>query len=128
LEERNIQLLKFDPYPPTASFLGGMVKSLVKQVKRMITSSVRCKLPYEHFNFLIRECIMLVDKRPIAFKATLRDPNVDDSVGVITPELLIKGYDVPSIAVVDVLEDARADDWSPDTDSHTEYLFRRFDK
>ena len=34
-KERNIKVLVFSPYPPGASFLGGMVESLVKQVKHV---------------------------------------------------------------------------------------------
>lgn len=57
-------------------------------------------LTYDHFNFAVRECNMLINKRPIAFKSTLVNPDSDSSVCVLTPEKLIRGFDVPSLAVV----------------------------
>lgn len=105
LKERNIKLLNFQPYPANASFLGGLVESLVKQVKNMIYSSIgRNVLTYDHFYFLVKEVNMLVNKRPIAYKATLVNQETDPSVSVITPEMLVRGYEVPCIAVIPQLE------------------------
>ena len=101
LRERNINVLSFEPYPPNASFLGGIVESLVKQVKFMLYSSINKNLlKYKEFCFVVRECNHLVNKRPIACKSLAVDSRSDTSLEVLTPEMLVKGYDVPSIAVV----------------------------
>jgi hypothetical protein len=111
LQEKNILTLEFMPYPAGASFLGGIVESLVKQVKHMVYASISKNiLPFDEFNFLVQECCMLINKRPIAYSSMLRDPaNEDDSLGVITPELLIRGYDVPCISVIPQLDCEIAD-------------------
>jgi len=113
LTERNIRVLEFNPYPAGASFLGGTVESLVKQTKNMISTSIsKNVLPIEQFCFLLSECRLLINKRPIACKKVLTDPMNDLSLTAITPEQLVKGYDVPAIAVVPHLhcDDDRVDD------------------
>jgi hypothetical protein len=104
LTERKIEQLTFEPYPSQASYLGGIVESLVKQVKFMILSSVgKNVLPYDQFNFYVKECNMLINKRPITCTPLLINPNTDSLDQVLTPEKLVKGYDVPSIAVIPYL-------------------------
>ena len=101
LTERGIEHLKFEPYPANASFLGGIVESLVKQVKHMIHSALgKNILEVEEFNLLIRECEMLINKRPLAGETTVLNKNIDETVQVLTPEMLVKGYDVPSLRVL----------------------------
>lgn len=119
LKERNIKFLNFTPYPSGASFLGGVVESLVKEVKKVLNSSLsKSILHYDDFYFLVQECLMLVNKRPVAYKSLLSDSgNNDDSVTVITPELLVKGYDVPTISIVPQLDEDLGDSHSCVNDS-----------
>ena len=99
--ERNIRLLEICPYPPNASMLGGVVESLVKQVKNMIYSSIRTNiLPEDQLSLLIKEINTLINKRPIGFKENIINPLVDETVSFLTPEMLLKGYDVPSMLVI----------------------------
>jgi hypothetical protein len=133
LTERNIKSLSFEPYPAHASFLGGIVESLVKQVKNMVYSSMgRNVLALEQFSLLIRECNMLINKRPISCNPLLTNPFIDRSALVITPELLIRGYDVPSVAVVPHLsaEDSPVGDapWCLDRAAAEEHLLNTFSK
>ena len=116
LIEQNIKVLDFCPYPPNSSFLGGTVEALVKQVKNIIFAAIsRNILPLNKFEFLVCECKMLINKRPIAFKPLLIDPNTDISKLALTPEMLIKGYEVPSIAIVPQLH-------SRDSDTDGDYI------
>ena len=121
LTERGIEKLSFDPYPPHASFLGGIVESLVKQVKFMIHSSLgKNILSYPHFEFLIKEVNMLINKRPFTCKQLLIDPSIDKEGLVLTPELLIRGYEVPALAVIPHLnidEDNEDALWCPTEDN-----------
>ena len=59
LKERNIKVLAFSPCPPGASSLGGMVESLVKQVKHVVNAAISKRLLcYDYFYFVIRECMI----------------------------------------------------------------------
>ena len=123
LQERNIRTLDFMPYPAGASFLGGTVESLVKQVKNLFYSSVSRKiLIYEEFEFIVNEIKMLINKRPLGFKQPSYQPP-DDNIGVLTPELLLKGYDVPSLSIIPQLDDC--DDFFTNQPSVSE-LYRDF--
>ena len=99
LKIRNISNLQFTPYPANASYLGGLVESLVKQVKYMIYSSIsRNRLSIDHFRFIVHEANMLINKRPLCMKESLADPYSFEFP--LTPEKLVKGYDVPCIAII----------------------------
>lgn len=127
LEEHQIKVTQFCPYPPGASYLGGVVESLVKQVKRIMNAAIgNIKLTYDHFLCLVQECKMLINKRPVAFKSILVNHNVDKSVDVITPELLVRGYDIPSIPLIIGSSDETEDDpdWQP-REPGIEELFQR---
>ena len=128
LKERNINMLEFSPYPAGASFLGGVVESLVKQVKHLIYSSIGKRyLNLDEFYFITSECKMLVNKRPIGYRDSLREPGED--FPIITPELLLKGYDVDFLAIIPQLNDADGDrDYRPNIAGNTESLFESFKK
>ena len=125
LKERNIKLLEFNPYPPGASYLGGVVESLVKQVKHLIYSSIsRNVLQFDEFSFLVSESKMLINKRPIAYKRGLTD--LSSYMTVLTPEILIKGYDVPSLSILPQM-DCEDRDFSTDIDPNRKQLFDSFE-
>ena len=135
LIEHNIKPLSFAPYPAGASFLGGLVESLVKQVKRVLYSSVgKNVLDFEQFAFLVKECNMLVNKRPIGFKPSLRNPNINTTdSGLLTPEILVKGYEIPSLVIAPHLhhdEVLPAEDsfWGRHGDLDTDSLFLSLEK
>ena len=60
-------------------------------------------LTFRDFEFLICKTIHLVNRRPIAFKEALRDSHLDVP-DPITPELLIRGYTLPSINLIPELQ------------------------
>jgi hypothetical protein len=133
LIERNIEVLDFCPYPANASYLGGIVESLVKQVKNAIYSSISKNiLSYDHFHFLVQECKMLINKRPIAYQSALIDRKIDCDRFALTPEMIIKGYEIPSISIIPALhseEDLPNDTpWEPEESAVNKILFKNFKK
>ena len=112
LTEKNIKFLDFVPYPARASFLGGFVENLVKQVKKMINASLsNTVLSYEHFCLFIKKCKVLVNKRPIGCQRLVTDQSSQE-FEVLTPEMLIYGRDIPVISVIPQIN----------TDKDIEYL------
>ena len=128
LKQNNVEKLTHENYPSGASFLGGAVESMVGQVKNILYSSnEHRKLTKDQFQFVVAEAKALVNKRPIAFKNSLSDNNVEDSPCTITPEVLLKGYEVPSFNILaqDRDEDASDISWEPST-SNQQKLFESF--
>jgi len=117
LNEHGIREFSFEHYYKGNSALGGLVESLVKASKRLIYGSIRNNvLDYFNFEFTISEVKHLINKRPVAFKEALRDSGTVDVPSPITPEMLLRGYDLPSVNCVPDLQctDAGADpNWEP---------------
>ena len=67
----------------------------------MIFGSVRnLVLPISGHEFLIAEINHLVNKRPIAFAAALRDDSLETLPAAITPEILLHGRELVSVKVI----------------------------
>lgn len=126
--------MHFHTYPPTSSYLGGVVESLVKQVKFMFHSSIAKNiLSYDHFYLLVGEINMLINKRPIAFKPLLNNPDIDpETPSMLSPEILLKGYDVPNMVIAPHLhiKESTGDDpdWVLNQNSDQEKLYNRYKK
>lgn len=86
----------------------------------MIYGSIRkLVLPRTDFEFLIAQVIHLANRRPVAFKHALRDSNVNDYIpSPITPEILIKGFELPSINIIPHLQckDESDPSWDPNVE------------
>ena len=124
LLENNIKTIDFMPYPAGASQLGGLVESMIKQVKNIITKSVgRRILEDQDFELLVKKTIMLVKKRPIAFKNSLT--TIDAEVNAITPEMILKGREV---TCVNILPPNNTEDLDDVTGSETSTIERRYDQ
>lgn len=101
LNENGINSVSFDQYYKGCSKLGGMVETCVKMTKRLLYGSVRNNcLSVKDFDFLICNVVHLINRRPVAFKEALRDCSGDDVPSPITPECLVKGYDLVSVNVI----------------------------
>ena len=102
LEENQIKSVSFSHYPKGCEKLGGLVETCVKMVKRLIYGAIRNNLlNYSEFEYIICEANHLINRRPIAFKDALRDCSVKELVpSPITPEMLIKGYELVSINII----------------------------
>lgn len=105
--ENKISLFQFEPYPAGSSKLGGAVESLVKQVKNLMKSCTgQNVLNIRDFEFLVKEAMCIINKRPVAYKNNLTSSNVDTLLdSCITPERLIKGFDVPSMSILAPISD-----------------------
>ena len=116
-EEQGIKPLKFDHFFKGCSALGGMVESCVKITKRLIFGSIKnIILPLRDFEFILNQTIHIANKRPIAFKETLRDSNFNEVPDIISPESLIRGYHLFSINIIPQFHEISDDlSWDPDT-------------
>ena len=110
-EERNMKSIKFDHYFKGCNELGSLVEICMKLTKRLIHGSIRNNvLDLIDFQFIVAQTVHLVNKRPIAFKESLRGRN-DEAPSPITPEILLKGYDLASIDIVPSSEPGSDSDW-----------------
>ena len=124
LLKNNIKTIDFMPYPAGASQLGGLVESMIKQVKNIITKTIRKNiLEDQDFELLVKKTIMLVNKRPIAFKNSLTA--IDADVDAITPEMILKGREV---TCVNILPPNNSEDLDEVTGSETNTVERRYEK
>ena len=130
LTEHNVKKLNFSTYPPHASYLGGVVESLVKQVKNLLFVSMgKTVLTFDKFWLLVCECRMLVNKRPIAFKNAVNGNSGDSTISSLTPELLLKAYDVPCVSVIPYsVGEGLNDVYEPDINVTDSNLFNRFEE
>ena len=115
LKSHDIKSVNFSQYAKGNSQLGGLVESMVKLTKLCIYGAIRnLVLGLEDFEFLIEQVISVVNKRPIALKETLRDSDVNQVIpGVITPEIILRGYELPAPNLIPGLEkrDSSDPDW-----------------
>lgn len=92
---------------------------MVKQVKHIIVAGLGNRIvPLSEFQFIVAEAECLVNKRPIALKSLLSANDKDpDLPCAITPELLIRGYEVPSMNILPVESGDSLDDmdWLPNS-------------
>ena len=113
--ELGVSPISFEQYFKGHSQLGSMVEICVKLTKRLIYGGIRNNiLPFRDFEFIIFTTIHLVNRRPIAFRDCLRDSEVDIPKP-ITPENLIRGYDLVSINLIPELH-GDGNDWVPSGD------------
>ena len=116
-EENNVKALKFQQYFKGCSKLGSLVEVCVKMVKRLLFGSIKnMVLSYHDFEFLVCHTVHLANRRPIAFKESLREADTDAIPEPITPEHLIKGYQLTSLNIIPDLHGIPDDDpeWNSD--------------
>ena len=123
-QKNNIQSLEFSQYYTGCHKLGGLVETCVKLTKDLISASIKkLVLDYLDFEFIICQTVHIVNRRPIAFKESLRENSVDELPEIITQECLIYGYNLTSLNVIPELQAEPEDtDWTPGSKSvKTEY-------
>ena len=117
LTERDIKTISFEQYAKGHSELGSLVETMVKLVKRLLFGSIRnLILDYFQYEFIVKQTIHMINRRPIAFKSGLRDGSVQECVPqAITPEILIRGHELVSLNTIPSLEDKDTNDpqWLP---------------
>ena len=128
-QENNIQPLKFDHFYKGHSQLGSLVEICVKMTKKLIYGAIKTNvLDLRDFEFIIAQTIHVVNRRPIAFKDSLRSNNIEDVPETITPEKLIKGFDLSSINVIPNLQDNPMDDPTWLNCNHTQGIVDQYEK
>ena len=126
LNEHKIKDLKYHIVPSKAAFMNSLSETMIKQVKNLIFKSIGNKvIDYFDFEFLINRIKYLINSRPIGIKDTLTN---DTDSPIITPNLLIKGYEpmtlltVPSLHLQDGKEQIEDPDWQPGPIKYDKYL------
>ena len=113
LRSNGIQTLKVEQYPKGSNELGGLVESGVKLAKRLLFGSIRNKiLDILDFQFQVAQTVHLLNRRPLFFKEAVRDGVTDILPSPITPEILIRGYELVSMNLVPQLNKP-LDDYVP---------------
>ena len=59
---------------------------------------------------IVNQTVHLVNKRPLTFKEGLRSLKLDEIPELITPEMLIRGFDTCSINIIPMLQGSADDD------------------
>ena len=114
LSQQGIKEISFQHYAKGNSSLGSLIESMVKQVKYLIYKSIgKVILDYFEFEYVVCKTVNLINKRPIGFKDGLRTLGPDEMPEVITPELILKGYEPLSFNVIPDLQPDQ-DDYLPD--------------
>ena len=104
-KENGISPLKFEHYYKGHSQLGSLVESCVKLTKKLLFGAMRNNiLSIRDFEFIVQKTIHLVNRRPIAFKESLRDSSGDDLPEIITPEMLVHCRELISINIIPQLQ------------------------
>ena len=67
-------------------------------------------LVLDEFNLLVSECTMLINKRPLNSECGILRKDVDKSALVLTPEILLKGYEIPSVRILPVIDNEDSND------------------
>ena len=119
-----IREIRFQHYPKGNSSLGSVVETLVKQVKFLIQKAIRGNiLDFFQFQFLVTKAISLINKRPVAFKEQLSTMSLEEVPTCITPEMLLRGSDCPTVNLIAQLQPVE-DQYTPQksVESHYEKL------
>ena len=118
LELSGIESITFEQYVKGRNELGGLVEVMVKLVKRLLYGSIRnLVLDYFEFAFVVSEVKNLTNRRPVAFKESLRDTSGEYSLpSVLTPEMLVHGFELPTLHVIPGMHQSRLNvdkEWRP---------------
>ncbi len=88
-------------------------------------------LKIKDFEFLVKKVCMLINKRPIAYRNNLQTfPNDYDFPLCLTPEMIVKGYEVPSLSIMPQLHEEEDQNFYIKEDSQIvwEKVFTSFSK
>ena len=104
-KENGVQITGFEHCYKGCSKLASLVESMVNVSKRLLAGSVgKNVLTFRDFEFFLMEARHLANRRPVAFKGSLRSENVDEPPKAITPEMLIHGRELISANIIPGLQ------------------------
>ena len=108
--EQGISPPKFHQFPKGNKKLGGLVESCAKMVKRLLYGAVgKNVLTYLDFEFVVKQVVHIVNKRPIGFKEYLRTKYAEDVPVPLTPDMHLYGHELPSFNLIPELQECSAD-------------------
>lgn len=114
-KENNAEVTTFEQYYKGCSKLGSLVESCVKMTKRLLAGSIKLNvLNVRDFEFFVAQTVHLVNRRPVAFRDSLRDCDGGELPEIITPELLIHGHNLLSANVIPSLQSVSETNGDPD--------------
>ena len=126
LQQYNIQRVDFHHYDKGNSSMGSLVERLIKITKDLLYSSMRSKiLNLPDFESLLAQVKHLLNKRPVAFKDTVRVSPADEDVEPISPELLLFGRELPTL---NLQFHHRDPDWQSPTPKDSEQINKQLKK
>lgn len=104
--DQGIKPVSFQHYAKGNSSLGSLVENLVKQCKHLIAKAVgKIILQFTEFQLFIDKAKHIINRRPTAFKESLRDSCASVVLPVpITPKNLLRGYEVNSFNIIPQLQ------------------------
>lgn len=120
----NIQTPKFEQYYKGRHELGSLVEICVKMSRNLVDGSVR-NLVLDHCNFIfiVKQTVNLINRRPIAFKESLRDDDIQQLPLIITPEQLIYGRTLTAANIIPELHHEEEPNYEPSGEEYsTAYL------
>ena len=121
LETSGAGMIQFHQYYKGHHQLGSLVETCVKATKRLISGAIKNNvLKLREFEFIVCKTVHLINRRPIAFKESLRDSTSLEFPEPITPELLIHGFNLTSVNIIPALHAVNYDECilDPDFDVH----------
>ena len=100
LKECGSELIEFQQYFKGRHELGSLVEICVKLCKRLLSGAIKnYVLEMREFEFIVANATHLVNRRPVAFKDSLRDNGLV-APKAISPEQLIHGFALPSVNII----------------------------
>ena len=120
--ENNVKALQFEHYAKGRPQLGSLVETCVKLTKRLLYGAIKNNvITFREFEFTVAHTVNLVNRRPIAFRETLREDSDTACPVPITPESLIRGYEPLSMNIIPSLQNTPGDhgdvDWVPESNA-----------
>ena len=83
-------------------------------VKQLLCKAIHTfVLDYFQFEFVVQKTLDLVNKRPVAFKESLRSLDIDDVPFCITPQMLVRGYETFSLNIIPYIQGDNSDSSDP---------------
>ena len=117
LSSNGIKEVKFQHRPKGNSSLSSLVEICCKMVKQFLQKSIRNNvLDYFDFTFLISKAVHLINKRPVAFRESLRALPSDQVPTCVTPEMLLRGFETATVNLIPQLQTVE-DDFNPNIPS-----------
>ena len=118
LEEKDIGTFNWIHCDKGNSSLASLVESCVKLTKRALAGSIgKLILQERDFEFFVQQARAIINKRPIAFLAGLRDSTGEVPPKEITPEMLVHGRILEWTNVVPGLQPVPEEIYQPDNTS-----------